>query len=56
MLKVFCFHEKKLAILLFNSIFRTTPEVSGKLYCIEVSQVSDRSQKSLREAFQSQKS
>ena len=28
-LKVFCYHGNKSAILLFNSIFRITPEVSS---------------------------
>ena len=32
-----CYHGNKSTILLFNSIFRTTPEVSGKLYFVEVS-------------------
>ena len=36
-LKVFCFHSDKSAILFLNSIFRTTPEVSGKLYFVEIS-------------------
>ena len=36
-LKVFCYYVNKSTILLFNSIFRTTPEVSGKLYFLEVS-------------------
>ena len=36
-LKVFCYHGNKSTILLFNSNFRTTPEVSGKLYFIEIS-------------------
>ena len=29
--KVFCYHGSKSAILLFNSIFGATPEVSSKL-------------------------
>ena len=36
-LKVFCCHGNKSTILLFNSIFRTTPEVSSKLYFVEIS-------------------
>ena len=36
-LKVFCCHGNKSTILLFDSIFRTTPEVSGKLYFVEIS-------------------
>ena len=35
-LKVFCHHGNKSTILLFNSIFRTTPEVSSKLYFVEI--------------------
>ena len=35
-LKVFCYHGNKSTILLFNSIFRTTPEVSSKLYVFEI--------------------
>ena len=35
-LKVFCYHGNKSTILLFNSIFRTTPEVSTKLYFVEI--------------------
>ena len=35
-LKVFCCHGNKTTILLFNSIFRTTPEVSTKLYFVEI--------------------
>ena len=31
-LKVFCYHGNKSTILLFYSIFRTTPDVSRKLY------------------------
>ena len=36
-LKVLCCHGNKSTILLFNSIFRTTPEVSTKLYFAEIS-------------------
>ena len=36
-LKVFCCHDNKSNILLFNSIFRTTAEVSSKLYFVEIS-------------------
>ena len=36
-LKVFCCHGNKSAILLFNSIFRRTPEVSAKFYFVEIS-------------------
>ena len=36
-LKVFCYHGNKSTILLFNSIFRTAPEVSSKLYFVEIS-------------------
>ena len=35
-LKVFCYHGNKPTILLFYSIFRTTPEVSSKLYVVEI--------------------
>ena len=35
-LKVFCYHGKKSTILLYCSIFRTAPEVSGKLYFVEI--------------------
>ena len=41
-LKVFCYHDNKSTILLFNSIFRTTPEVSTKLYFVEISYVSEK--------------
>ena len=34
-LNVFCYHGNKSTILLFYSIFRTTPEVSSKLYFVE---------------------
>ena len=37
-LKVFCYHGKKSTILLFYSIFRTTAEVSSKLYFVEICQ------------------
>ena len=36
-LKIFCYHDNKSTILLFNSSFRTTPEVSTKLYFVEIS-------------------
>ena len=36
-LEVFCCHGKKFTILLFNSIFRKPPEVSTKLYFVEIS-------------------
>ena len=36
-LKVFCYHGNKSTILLFNSIFRATPEVSSKFYFVETS-------------------
>ena len=35
--KVFYCHGNKSTILLFNAIFRTTPEVSNKLYFVEIS-------------------
>ena len=35
-LKVFCYHGNKSIILLFYSSFRTTPEVSSKLYFVEI--------------------
>ena len=35
-LKVFCNHGNKSTILLLNSIFRATPEVSSKLYFVEI--------------------
>ena len=41
-LKVFCYHSNKSTILLFYSIFRTTPEVSSKLYFVEICQVSEK--------------
>ena len=37
-LKVFCCHGNKSTILPFKLIFRTTPEVSSKLYFVEKSQ------------------
>ena len=37
-LKVFCYHGNKSTILLFYSIFRTTAEVSSKLYFVEMCQ------------------
>ena len=40
--KVFCYHGNKSTILLFYSIFRTTPEVSGKLYFVEICYVSEK--------------
>ena len=36
-LKVFCYHGNKSTILLLNSIFGATPEVSSKLYFVEIS-------------------
>ena len=41
-LKVFCYYGNKPTILLFYSIFRTTPEVSSKLYFVEICQVSEK--------------
>ena len=41
-LKVFCYHGNKSTILLFYSIFRTTSEVSSKLYFVEMYQVSEK--------------
>ena len=41
-LKVSCSHGNKYIILLFNSTFRTTPEVSSKLYFVEISYVSEK--------------
>ena len=35
--KVFCYHSNRSTILLLNSIFRATPEVSSKLYFVEIS-------------------
>ena len=35
-LKAFCYHGNKSTILLFYSIFRTTPEVFSKLYFVEI--------------------
>ena len=35
-LKVFCYHGNKSTILLLYSIFRTTVEVSSKLYFVEI--------------------
>ena len=35
-LKIFCYHSNKSTILLFNLIFRTTSEVSSKLYFVEI--------------------
>ena len=36
-LEVFCCHGNKSTILLFTSMFRTTPEISSKLYFVEIS-------------------
>ena len=36
-----CYHGNKSTILLFYSIFRTTPEVSSKLYFVEICYVSE---------------
>ena len=41
-LKVFCYHGNKSTILLFYSIFKTTLEVSSKLYFVEICQVSEK--------------
>ena len=41
-LKVFCYHGNKSTILLFNSIFRTVPEVFSKLYFVEICYVSEK--------------
>ena len=35
-LEVFCYYCNKSTILLFYSIFRTTPEASSKLYFVEI--------------------
>ena len=35
-LKVFCYHGNKSTILLFYSIFRTTPEVASKFCFVEI--------------------
>ena len=34
-LNVFCYHGNRSTILLFYAIFRTTPEVSSKLYFVK---------------------
>ena len=36
-LNIFCYHANKSTILLFNSIFRTTPGSSTDLYFVEIS-------------------
>ena len=41
-LKVFCYNGNKSTILLFNSSFRTTPEISTKLYFAEISEVLEK--------------
>ena len=41
-LKVFCYHGNKSTILLFYSIFITTPEASSKLYFVEIYQVPEK--------------
>ena len=41
-LKVFCYHGNKSTILLFYSIFITTPEVSSKLYFVGICWVSEK--------------
>ena len=41
-LNVFCYHGNKSTILIFYSIFRTSPEVSSKLYFVEIYQVSEK--------------
>ena len=35
-LMAFCYHGNKSTVLLFYWIFRTTPEVSSKLYFVEI--------------------
>ena len=42
MFEGFFYHGNKSTILLFNSIFRTTPEVSSKLDFVEISCVSEK--------------
>ena len=42
LLNVFCYHGNKSTILLFYSIFRTSPEVSSKLYFVEICKVSEK--------------
>ena len=37
-----CYHGNKSTILLLDSIFKTTPEVSTKLYFVEISQISEK--------------
>ena len=41
-MKIVCGHYNKSTILLFNSIFRTTPGVSTKFYFVEISEVSEK--------------
>ena len=41
-MKVLCHHGNKSTILLFNSIFRTTLEVSSKLSFVEISYVPEK--------------
>ena len=41
-LKVFCYHGIKSTNFLFYSIFRTTHEVSSKLYFVEICHVSEK--------------
>ena len=41
-MKVFYYHGNKSTILLFYWIFRTTPEVSSKLYFVEICQVLEK--------------
>ena len=41
-LKVFCYQGKKSIILLFYLILRTVPEVSSKLYFVEVREASEK--------------
>ena len=41
-LKVICYHGNKSTILFLSSIFRTTPEVSSKLYFVEISTVLEK--------------
>ena len=41
-LKVFRYHGNKSTILLFYSIFRTTPGASSKFYFVEICHVSEK--------------
>ena len=42
MFEGFCYHGDKSTILLLNSIFRAAPEVSSKLYIVEISLVPEK--------------